>query len=157
MTKKLKKSRKGKKRSMVKVAEKQLIGLQLVWDVEDPLAPDYDISNPGIKHKNPILALMIDNMRPNIMPVIDTREFLWHLDIECEFKNELETYMKGAVVVLRGVLKDHDGHFDEAIEKIFSENNMSHYIVTHVKATILGTRSINESDFGEDCISVKSA
>lgn len=142
---------------MIKVAEKQLIGLQLIWDVEDPLASDYDISNPEIKHKNPILALMIDDMRPNIMPVIDTREFLWHLDVECEFNNGIETYMKGSVVVLRGVLKDHDGCFDEEIERIFSENNMRHYVTTHVKATILGTRSINESDFGEDCIKAKSA
>ena len=50
-------------------------------------------------------------------------------------------------MVIDGVLRMADDNYYAAVESIFEESNMKHYVTTHVTIEILGQGGINASDF----------
>lgn len=101
-----------------------------------------------IDHKNPVLKLVVREIARDIQAAIARYAFKYRVQIECEFKDDFgKTYYRGADLVISGILKSADGHYQSAIEDIFAEANMDHYVITHVTAEIIGAGEIKNADF----------
>lgn len=143
------KSRKPRKKSTnFKKVSRILKGACMHWSVEDPLKPKTQIVDTKITHKNPYYRLMCQQIARDIHNAIDRYSLKYRVNIECEFKDQFgKQYFRGAEVIISGVLKNADGYYQSAIEDVFAESNMNHYVITHVTAEILGAGEIKEKDF----------
>ena len=116
--------------------------------VVDPLKPEAQIVDTKIDHKNPVLKLVVKEIARDIQSAIARYAFKYRVQIEVEFKDDFgKAYYRGADLIISGILKNADGHYQAAIEEIFAESNMDHYITTHVTAEILGAGEIKNADF----------
>lgn len=143
---------KHKKRSTKKSDLALLMGAQFGWTAVDPLAPGHDITETWMGHRNSIKGLILKRPgnRKLFMELTDTRALKWKVTIEMEFKTpDGKQYFRGADIVIHGILKRMDGHYQQALEDIFNEANMRHYITTRMVAEIIGAGPIQEKDFEE--------
>lgn len=129
---------------------KFMIGSQFGWDCQDPLAPGSDIVKTWINHRNPITRIILKKDKAKFYGLTDKQKLKWKINIECEFKAPKgKTYYRGADIIVHGILKDADGHYQKEVEDIFSIANMSHYVTTHMTAEIIGNNNILERDFSD--------
>lgn len=125
-----------------------LTGAVMKWTVEDPLRPNAQIVDTKIEHRNPYYRLMKYEIVRDIQASIERFPFKWRVKIECEFKGPFgKPYYRGADLVISGILNLADSHYQQAIEDVFAESNMSQYVTTHVTAEIIGVGHIKEEDF----------
>lgn len=137
-----------KKQTNYKGVKRILTGAIMCWSVEDPLKPGSQIVDTKIEHRNPYFRLMTQQIARDIHAAIDKYAFKYKITIECEFKDGFgKTYYRGSDLVISGVLKHADGHYQSAIEDIFAEANMNQYVTTHVSAEIIGAGEIKDQDF----------
>ena len=127
-------------------------GAQFGWSAIDPLAPKHDVMDTWMGHRNPVRAMMFHKQRGQglILELVNNRRLKWKVTIEVEFKDSNgKKYYRGAELVVQGVLKDSDSHYLQALEDIFAESQMKHYVKTSITAEVLGTGAIEEKDFEE--------
>lgn len=143
------KSKKPRKKStQFKKVQRILKGAILKWSVEDPLRHETQIINTSITHRNPYHKLMAAQIARDIQAAIEKLAFKYKVQIECEFRDgNGKTYYRGADLVISGILRNADGHYQTAIEEIFEVANMAHYVTTHVTAEIIGAGEIKDEDF----------
>ncbi len=142
--------KRNKHRSQAKANLAIMTGAQFGWDCEDPLEPGSDIVNTWISHKNPITRIFLKKEKSRFYGLTDKKKLKWKVKIECEFKvPDGKTYYRGADLVIHGILREADGYYQDALEEIFAEAKMSHYVTTHLVAEILGNNNILERDFQE--------
>lgn len=138
------------KRRNRKACANPLIGAQFFWDCEDPLAPDSDIINTRLGHRNPIKRLLLQKNRSWVAGLTDKLKLKWKVSVEVEFIDQNgKTYFRGADLVIHGILTEADGHFQQAIEEIFEVAKMSHYVTCYMVAEVIGTDVIIDKDFEE--------
>lgn len=137
-----------KKSTNFKKVQRILKGSRMCWSVEDPLRHQTQIIDTKITHKNPYHKLMVSQIATSIQAAIDQYSLKYKVMIECEFKDQFgKSYFRGADLIISGILKNADGHYQSAIEEIFEAANMDHYVITHVVAEIIGAGEIKEGDF----------
>ena len=141
-----------KKRSTKKSELSLLIGARFGWTAVDPLAPGHDITETWMGHRNSVKGMILKQPgnRKLFMELTEKRPLKWKVTIEMEFKApDGKKYYRGADIVIHGILRRMDGHYQQALEDIFSEANMRHYVTTKMVAEIIGAGPIQESDFKE--------
>ena len=124
-----------------------LVGSHYTFDVRDPLGELPAITNTGYGHKNPISAVMMKQSIKSMHQIFDTHRLKWRASLVVEFRNESEVYERHAEIIWFGLLKDCEGEYQGAIESIFDKAKMNHYVICHIKAEVIGTSQIQESDF----------
>ncbi len=141
-------SKKRKHRDKASANVRVMTGAQFGWDCEDPLEPESEIINTWINHRNPITRMFLKKDKARFYGLTDKKKLKWKIKVECEFKMPTgKIYYRGADLVIHGILREADGHYQDAIEDIFNDAQMSHYVTTHVTAEILGNNNIIERDF----------
>ncbi len=143
------KSKKPRKKStQYKKVQRILKGAIMKWTVEDPLRHQTQIIDTSISHRNPYYKLMASQIARDIQAAIEKFAFKYKVAIECEFKDASgKNYYRGADLVISGILRHADDHYQNAIEEIFEVANMQHYVTTHVTAEIIGAGEIQDRDF----------
>lgn len=141
---------KRKKYNPQKQQQELLIGAQFGWQCRDPLEPKSDITHTWLGHKNPVKRVLIRQNRSNFYGLTDKLKLKWRVNVEVEFKDmNGKAYYRGADLVIHGILREADGHYQAAIEEIFNEANMQHYVTCHMTAEVIGTNAITDRDFEE--------
>lgn len=130
-----------------------LIGARFGWTASDPLAHGHDITETWMGHRNNIKGLLLKQPynRKAFTQMTETRPLKWKVSIEMEFKDAYgKLYYRGADIVIHGILRKMDGHYQATIEELFEVANMRHYVTTRMTAEIIGAGPIVEADFAED-------
>lgn len=143
---------KHKKRSKQKSELSLFMGARFGWTAVDPLAPGHNITETWMGHRNSVKGMILKRPknRKLLLELADKRALKWKVTIEMEFKTpDGKQYFRGADIVIHGILGRMDGHYQQALEDIFAEANMRHYITTRMVAEIIGAGPIQESDFEE--------
>ena len=142
---------KRKKYSPHKKAKNMLIGARFGWDCENPLEPKSEITNTWLGHRSSVKEVMIKRDQRNFYGLTNKLKLKWKVNIEVEFRDPNgKQYFRGADLVIHGILSEADGHYQQAIEEIFSVAKMSHYVTCHMTAEVIGTDVIRETDFKEE-------
>lgn len=136
-----------KKYSAEKSILRFLIGSHYVFDVRDPLSELPEITNTGYGHSNVVNRALMKGKLKLLHEVFDKKKLKWRSFIEMEFRNGKKVYTRQAEIVWFGLLKECEGAYQQTIEEIFEVSNMSHYVMTHVKAEVIGLSDIKDSDF----------
>lgn len=118
------------------------------WCTVDPLSPKNQVLNPKFSHRNPVYKLMTETIKREISQAINTMNLKWRVDVEVEFTgSDGKPYYRASQLVMRGVLGQCDGHYQKAVEEIFSESNMDQYELTRITVEIIGNTGIKDTDF----------
>ena len=127
-------------------------GLVCSWSVENPLEHSDKLQNSSIVHTNPVSRAWMDKDILNALSVHDglkNKPYKWRVELDMEFKSAFETYFKPCVFVFYGTISTGDDTWGSALEDLFANANMAHYVTTNVKATILDDKPVMEADY--DC------
>lgn len=138
---------KKKKYSQDKSITKFLIGSFYQFDVYDPLGEQPVTTNESSGHKNPITRVLLKGKRKLLHQIVNTRNLKWRSQIRIEFRSSGATYERFAEIVWFGLLNQVEEKYQETVEQIFDASNMSHYVMTHVNAEIIGLDNIKDTDF----------
>lgn len=138
---------KKKKYSAERAITRFLIGSHYVFDVRDPLSELPEITNTGYGHSNPVSRMLMKKNIRQLHGIFDVKQLKWKSTIEVEFFDGKEVYVRKAEIVWFGLLKGCEGEYQQTIEEIFEKSNMKHYVMTHVKAEVIGLSDIQDSDF----------
>ncbi len=143
------KKKRNKKYNNYEHAIKIVKGLVMSWTVDDPLSDDRKVNSyRKVTHRNPIHKLMAVHIANDTLPLVQKRRLKYNVKIECEFKDDFgRQYFRAREMVIDGVLRMADDNYYAAVESIFEESNMNHYVTTHVIIEILGRGGIQENDF----------
>tara|TARA_Y100000310_G_scaffold290528_1_gene317809 strand:+ start:2797 stop:3297 length:501 start_codon:yes stop_codon:yes gene_type:complete len=146
---KMAKKKRNKKYNNYEHAIKIVKGLVMSWTVDDPLSDDRKVNSyRKVTHRNPIHKLMAVHIANDTLPLVQKRRLKYNVKIECEFKDDFgRQYFRAREMVIDGVLRMADDNYYAAVESIFEESNMNHYVTTHVIIEILGRGGIQENDF----------
>jgi hypothetical protein len=123
------------------------------WSAVNPLVSlseqtDSDITNTSYKHLNPIYQLMVKEIFTNGKYQIHKSRLKWRVMVECEFLDANDKkYYRARELVIHSILDEADGHYQQAVEEMFAESNMAHYVTTNITCTILGDCGIKDEDF----------
>lgn len=138
---------KNKKYSQDKSINKFLVGSFFQFDVYDPLGEQPVTTNELSGHKNPVTRVLLKGKRKLLHQIANTRKLKWRSQIRIEFRSSSAGYDRFAEIVWFGFLNQVEEKYQETIEQIFDASNMSHYVMTHVNAEIIGLSNIKDSDF----------
>ncbi|KZZ72445.1 hypothetical protein A3765_28400 [Oleiphilus sp. HI0130] len=139
--------KKRKQRNHTKATNHLIIGTQFGWDCQDPLEPKSEITNTWLSHVNPVKKILIKKNQRALLNITETVKLKWNVDVEVEFCDPNgKTYYRGANLLIHGILRQADGYYQQALEEIFAEANMRHYVTCHMTAEIIGTDVINDKD-----------
>lgn len=138
---------KRKQYSKGKVIDTFLIGSFYTFDVADPLGELPAITTTNYGHLNPVKKVMMKKNIKQLHAIFDSRKLKWKATIVVAFAKGIEQYERHAEIVWFGLLRDCEGEYQQAIEDIFDISNMSHYVICHIKAEVIGVDQIKDSDF----------
>lgn len=140
-------SKRRKQRNIAKSVNQLVIGSQFGWQSQDPLAPNADVTHTWLSHVNPVKKILIKKQQQHLLRITETVKLKWKVNVEIEFRDPSgKQYFRAVDLLIHGILRQADGHYQAAIEEVFDVSNMSHYVTCHVTAEIIGTDVINDKD-----------
>lgn len=138
--------KRNKKYSPEKSISRFLIGSIYEFDVKDPLGEEPLITNTSFNHKNPINKLKMKGKLKQIHQILQTKKLKWRSRIEVQFYDGKEAYSRPAEMIWIGSFNGVEDEYQQAIEDIFNVSNMKHYLITQVKAEVIGFPNQIDSD-----------
>ena len=123
-----------------------LKGVIISWSVKDPLEDDRDIINNRIEHRNPTMRVMLPVITRNMVGITKVN-LKWHLLIKMEFKGQ--EYFE-AEMVYRGKMDEMSQVYRSTVKEMFEEFDeyqKESYMITHLRAEILGRKEVTEIDY----------
>ena len=129
--------KKKRKYNAKRAANNVLIGTVIKWKVLDPLAEKSEPLASNISHKNPMTSLHIEGIKRLLPQVVESMSVTYKISIDVEFNQDGLKYFRPVELEYTGRINDAKDSYYSEIERIFSEANMSQYVMTHVAAEIV--------------------
>ncbi len=123
-----------------------LKGVIISWSVKDPIQDDREIINNRIEHRNPSMRVMLPTITQN-MAGITKVNLKWNLLIKMEFKGK---EYDESEIVYRGKMDDMSKVHRDTVKEMqeeFDEHQKENYMITHLRAEILGNKEVTEIDY----------
>lgn len=125
-----------------------VLGSIYEYDTLDPLGDEPFINNTSYGHENPIKRVLMKKNLLKMHKLFSVKPYRWRAEITIKFKEEV----KGFEIAWFGVFDKCEDVYEEGIEKIFESSDMTSYVITHVKASVISLKNteINDNDFTEE-------
>ncbi len=139
-------AKKKKPRSKVSLHKKRaallLKGVTTEFNVIDPLNDLSAVTNHRRWHKNYLLRGHVNAISRDLPVLMEKMRLLYHVACEMEFVDSYgKKYYRAVEIAIDGFFHKEKEHMMAAIEDVFRESNMDHYITTKITIEIKGTGS----------------